>query len=233
VVVDVFHLAAAPTYRGLLAHLRPRFLLGLIATPERTDRSDLLSLCDDNLVYTRSLFDGVELGHLSPFAYYGIYDETVDYREIPWRNGRFDPNALSARLATLARARHPLKHWRDKAQSRTLAFCVSTAHVDFMAERFQREGIHRAAVYRGSALDRGEALDRLGRGSHRVFKRHGEPTQLNFQDRDGFIPPHHARQLVAMIENQGMHGPGSRAAEIQRLILEMPFRKFAQRTFLD
>ncbi len=169
VVVDEFHHAAAPTYRGLLAHFKPRFLLGLTATPERTDQSDLLSLCDDNLVYTRHLFDGVELGLLSPFAYYGIYDETVDYREIPWRNGRFDPNALSARLATLARARHALKHWRDKAQQRTLAFCVSTAHADFMAERFQREGIRCAAVYRGSALDRGEALDRLGRGDLQVL----------------------------------------------------------------
>jgi predicted RNA binding protein YcfA (HicA-like mRNA interferase family) len=42
-----------------------------------------------------------------------------------------------------------------------------------------------------------------GRGSHRVFKRPGEPTQLNFQDRDGFIPPYQARQLVAMIEKYG------------------------------
>ena len=169
VVVDEFHHAAAPTYRGLLAHFRPRFLLGLTATPERTDQSDLLSLCDDNLVYTRNLFDGVELGLLCPFTYYGIQDKTVDYREIPWRNGRFDPNALSAKLATLSRARHALTHWRDKAQRRTLAFCVSTAHADFMAERFKQEGIRSAAVYRGSVLDRGAALDQLGRGDLEVL----------------------------------------------------------------
>ncbi|MFZ0790627.1 MAG: DEAD/DEAH box helicase, partial [Chromatiaceae bacterium] len=156
-------------YRGLLRHFRPRFLLGLTATPERTDQSDLLSLCDDNLVYTRNLFDGVELGLLCPFTYYGIQDETVDYREIPWRNGRFDPNALSAKLATLSRARHALTHWRDKAQRRTLAFCASTAHADFMAERFIQEGIRSAAVYRGSILDRGAALDQLGRGDLQVL----------------------------------------------------------------
>ena len=169
VVVDEFHHAAAPTYRGLLAHFRPRFLLGLTATPERTDQSDLLSLCDDNLVYTRNLFDGVELGLLCPFTYCGIQDKTVDYREIPWRNGRFDPNALSAKLATLSRARHALTHWREKAQRRTLAFCVSTAHADFMAERFKQEGIRSAAVYRGSVLDRGAALDQLGRGDLEVL----------------------------------------------------------------
>lgn len=168
VVIDEFHHAAAPLYRRLLQHFRPRFLLGLTATPERTDQSDILSLCDDNLVYTRHLFDGIQLGLLCPFHYFGIHDETVDYREIPWRNGRFDPTSLSHRLATLGRARHVLRHWREKAQQRTLAFCVSTAHADFMAERFKREGIRAAAVYRGSALERSEALELLERGDLQV-----------------------------------------------------------------
>lgn len=39
-----------------------------------------------------------------------------------------------------------------------------------------------------------------GRGSHRVFKREGETVQLNFQNRNGFIPPYQARQLIAMID---------------------------------
>lgn len=39
-----------------------------------------------------------------------------------------------------------------------------------------------------------------GRGSHRVFKREGEAVQLNFQDRNGFIAPYQARQLIAMID---------------------------------
>jgi hypothetical protein len=42
-----------------------------------------------------------------------------------------------------------------------------------------------------------------GRGSHRVFKRKGELVQLNFQDRDGYIPPYQARQLARMIEKYG------------------------------
>ena len=42
-----------------------------------------------------------------------------------------------------------------------------------------------------------------GRGSHRVFKRKGEPVQLNFQDRDGYVPPYQARQLARMIEKYG------------------------------
>ncbi len=169
VVVDEFHHAAAPTYRRLLQHLRPRFLLGLTATPERTDQSDILSLCDDNLVYSRHLFDGIELGLLCPFRYFGIFDETVDYREIPWRNGRFDPQALEHQLATQGRARHALRYWREQGRERTLAFCVSLKHADFMADRFRREGIQAAAVYRGSTLGRSEALERLEQGRLQVI----------------------------------------------------------------
>jgi superfamily II DNA or RNA helicase len=55
IVVDEFHHAAAPTYRQLLKHFAPQFLIGLTATPDRTDQSDILSLCDDNLVYTCNL----------------------------------------------------------------------------------------------------------------------------------------------------------------------------------
>ena len=112
VVIDEFHHAAAATYRRLLEHFAPAFLLGLTATPHRTDQSDILSHCDDNLVFTRSLFEGIRANLLSPFHYYGILDESVDYREVPWRNGRFDPEQLSNKLATLARARHALVEWR-------------------------------------------------------------------------------------------------------------------------
>jgi diadenosine tetraphosphate (Ap4A) HIT family hydrolase/HKD family nuclease len=58
IVVDEFHHAAASTYRKILAHFRPRFLLGLTATPDRMDGRSLLELCDDNLVYRRDLIHG-------------------------------------------------------------------------------------------------------------------------------------------------------------------------------
>ncbi len=168
IVVDEFHHAAAVTYRRLLGYFEPRFLLGLTATPDRTDQADILSLCDDNMVFTRDLFAGIEAGLLAPFHYYGIWDDTVDYREIPWRNGRFDPEQLTNKLATLNRARHALQQWRQHAQSRTLAFCVSIRHADFMAQRFKAAGIAAAAVYEGSELSRGEALHMLSDGRLQV-----------------------------------------------------------------
>ena len=164
VVIDEFHHAAAATYRRLLGHFAPAFLLGLTATPDRTDQSDILSLCDDNLVFTRNLFEGIQSKLLAPFHYYGILDESVDYREVPWRNGRFDPELLSNKLATLARARHAIKEWRARAQKRTLAFCVSVIHAEYMAAQFEKSGITSAAVYSGSTLGRTEALEHLRDG---------------------------------------------------------------------
>lgn len=164
IVVDEFHHAAAPTYRRLLNHFAPQFLLGLTATPDRTDRSDILSLCDDNLVYEYPLFDGVRSQHLVPFHYYGIFDDDVDYTEIPWRNGKFDHRLLANKLATLGRARHALRQWRQYRQSRTLAFCVSRQHAEFMSEQFSKDGERAAAVHGESALSRGEALEQLEQG---------------------------------------------------------------------
>jgi superfamily II DNA or RNA helicase/HKD family nuclease len=169
VVIDEFHHAAAATYRRLLGHFAPAFLLGLTATPERTDQSDILSLCDDNLVHTCQLFDGIRAGLLAPFHYYGILDESVDYRDVPWRNGRFDPEQLVHKLATLARARHALKEWRERAQSRTLAFCISRRHADFMATQFRLAGVRAAAVYTDSILGRAQALEELQGGTLQVL----------------------------------------------------------------
>lgn len=169
IVVDEFHHAAAPTYHRLLNYFAPQFMLGLTATPDRTDRSDIMSLCDDNLVYEYPLFDGVRGNFLVPFHYYGIFDDTVEYAEIPWRNGKFDPNLLANKLATLGRARHALRVWRQYKQLRTLAFCVSRQHADFMADRFQQQGVKAASVHGESGMSRGEALELLAAGELEII----------------------------------------------------------------
>lgn len=164
IVVDEFHHASTSTYRNLLNHFQPKFLLGLTATPERTDQSDILSLCDNNLVFERDLTYGINAGFLAPFHYFGIDDKYVNYEEIPWRNGKFSTEELTNTLATHKRARHVLEHWQEKRQSRTLAFCISKRHADFMAETFAKAGYQSAAVYSGSATPRNDALRRLESG---------------------------------------------------------------------
>jgi superfamily II DNA or RNA helicase/diadenosine tetraphosphate (Ap4A) HIT family hydrolase/HKD family nuclease len=164
IVVDEFHHAAARTYRNLIGYFEPRFLLGLTATPERTDGADLLSLCGNNLVYRRDLADGISRGLLAPFDYFGVPDE-VDYSNIPWRSSRFDEEALTTAVATRARAENALAQYRRLARTRTIAFCVSQRHADFMAEYFRAAGLRAVAVHSGpSSAPRAHSLEQLEAG---------------------------------------------------------------------
>jgi superfamily II DNA or RNA helicase/HKD family nuclease/diadenosine tetraphosphate (Ap4A) HIT family hydrolase len=164
IVVDEFHHAAAQSYRRVIGYFEPKFLLGLTATPERTDGGDLLALCGNNLVYRCDVGDGIQRGLLSPFAYHGVPD-IVDYENIPWRGNRFDEEALTQHVATQARAENALQQHRRLAGKRTLAFCVSQRHADFMASYFGNAGLRAVAVHSGTtSAPRTHSLERLEAG---------------------------------------------------------------------
>lgn len=166
IVVDEFHHAAAQTYRRLIDHFAPKFLLGLTATPERTDGGDLLALCQENLVYRCDVAEGIRRGLLSPFRYVGVPDD-VDYSNIPWRSSRFDEERLTAAVATRERAQNALEQWHKHAGpgTRTLAFCVSQRHADFMAGFFVEHGVRAVAVHAGpTSAPRALSLERLAAG---------------------------------------------------------------------
>ncbi|MFN8611322.1 MAG: DEAD/DEAH box helicase family protein [Vulcanimicrobiota bacterium] len=163
-IVDEFHHAASAGYRKLIEYFRPRFLLGLTATPERADGGDLLGLCLQNLVYRCDLTRGIGNELLAPFHYFGMPD-LVDYSHIPWRSGRFDPEALDEALAVRARAENAYEHYRQLAQKRTMAFCASQRHADFMAEIFRSKGLRVAVVHSGNDSDgRADSVRRLSEG---------------------------------------------------------------------
>ena len=170
IIIDEFHHAAASTYVKVIDHFRPEFLLGLTATPDRTDSKDILTLCDNHEIYRRTLFDGIKKKLLSPFTYRGIAEhESVNYGEIPWRNGRFDPDELTARFATLSRAEHNFRNWREYKQDKTLAFCVSIKHSDFLAEFFSRKGVKCLSLHSHSTVQRGEAIELLRQGKIEII----------------------------------------------------------------
>ena len=164
IVVDEFHHAHAKTYRKLIDHFVARFLLGLTATPERTDGGDILSLCEGNLVYRCDLMEGIRRGHLSAFRYYGVPDG-IDYTNIPWRSGRFDPEAITAAYAVQARAANALEQLRKRGGSRTLCFCCSVKHANFMRDYLNENGVHAAAVHSEPSSDpRTSSLEQLEAG---------------------------------------------------------------------
>jgi superfamily II DNA or RNA helicase/diadenosine tetraphosphate (Ap4A) HIT family hydrolase len=168
IVIDEFHHASAQTYRRIIEHFEPKFLLGLTATPERSDGGDLLSLCAENLVYRCDLTDGIRAELLSPFRYFGVPD-TIDYENIPWRSTHFDETALTNAAATETRALNALTQWRTRGGQRTLAFCVSQRHADFMRAFFRAQNVPCAAVHSGATSDpRETSLEQLAEGRLKV-----------------------------------------------------------------
>lgn len=169
VVVDEFHHAAAPTYRRAIESFRPKFLLGLTATPDRLDGADLLALCGNNLVFECDLVEGIRQERLAPFQYWGIKD-VADYAPIPWRSGRFDPDKLAEAIETEQRAEQALAEWRERATGPTLAFCTTIAHAEFMADFFNQRGVRSVAVHSGpDSSPRQIAIEDLRNGAIQVL----------------------------------------------------------------
>ena len=167
VVIDEFHHAAAHSYRKLLAYFDPEFMLGLTATPDRTDGAPLLDLCGGHEVARVSVVEGITRGFLSPFRYFGVKDE-LDYTPIPWRSGRFDEAALTSAVSTRARAAQALREYRAHAHPVdrcTLVFCCSRIHADFMADYLSENGVPAASVHSGpTSASRAESLEKLRAG---------------------------------------------------------------------
>lgn len=96
VVIDEFH-HANEQYQRIVDYFKPKFLLGLTATPERMDGKNIYEICDYNVPYEISLKEAINKGMLVPFHYYGIFDET-DYSKLHIVRGRYDEKELNEKL---------------------------------------------------------------------------------------------------------------------------------------
>jgi superfamily II DNA or RNA helicase/diadenosine tetraphosphate (Ap4A) HIT family hydrolase/HKD family nuclease len=163
-VIDEVHHAEAPSYRRVLARLSelsraaPSFTLGLTATPERTDGVDVAMLFDDILAAQATIGDGIAEGSLVPFRYRGLKDD-VDFEQIPWRNGRFDPAVLEAALENAPRMERLWAEWQATPAGRTLVFCCSRRHAVFARDWLRKRGVAAAAVFSDAAGPGGPVSD--------------------------------------------------------------------------
>ncbi|APR75572.1 DNA/RNA helicase of DEAD/DEAH box family protein [Minicystis rosea] len=176
IIIDEFHHAAAKSYRALLDHVQPIELLGLTATPERSDGLPLLGWFDNRIAAELRLWDAIDQHRLVPFAYYGIHDG-LDLRDVPWRRGRgYDADNLSRLLtANDIWAKHVIAqivaHVDDPRTMRALGFCVSVEHARFMARVCQENGIRATAIWSDSPDEerRSALLDLAARRVNVIF----------------------------------------------------------------
>ena len=138
---------------AFVTQVSPRILLGLTATPERSDGKPILGYFnnrpDGAPAVELRLWHALEQQLLCPFEYYACDDDT-DFSSVPWAQA--GEVAALDKLVTgnHIRARLVLNEWRrlagDPARGRALVFCVSVAHARFMAAQLDRAGIKAACV---------------------------------------------------------------------------------------
>ncbi|MDR0880176.1 MAG: DEAD/DEAH box helicase [Clostridioides sp.] len=82
IIIDESHKAGADSYKKIIDYFSPKFLLGMTATPERTDGFNIYELFDYNIAYEIRLQKAMEEEMLCPFHYFGITDLIIDGSEI-------------------------------------------------------------------------------------------------------------------------------------------------------
>ncbi|MDG2130856.1 MAG: DEAD/DEAH box helicase family protein [Fuerstiella sp.] len=231
VVMDEVHHAHSPSYRRVLSQLRSNFILGLTATPERSDGYDVATIFDDNLAYHATIGDGISDESLVPFHYVGIKD-TVDFHQIPWRNGRFDIAELEKHVAQSERMQRLALAMKEHPASRTIVFCCSQRHAVFVRDWLRERNATSAAVFSGDRSDSyAESLNGLRSGQLQylcVVDMFNEGLDIPAVDRVIMLRPTESKVIFLQ-----QLGRGLRASEGKTHLLVMDFvgnhRVFAQR----
>ena len=172
VVIDECHRLAANRFDALATRVNPSILLGLTATPERTDGRSILTYFDarpdGGPAVEMRIWHALDLQLLAPFEYYACEDST-DFSEVRW-NSVGEQQAIAGLISNNdVRARTVLNEWRrlsaDPRRCKALVFCVSVEHALFMTRYFERVGLPVACVHGDTPFEERErSITRLRAG---------------------------------------------------------------------
>ena len=166
VIVDEFHHSMSDSYLKTLSYFNPKFLLGLTATPKRMDGKDILSLCDYNVVDEIGIKEALEEDLIVPFHYFGVNDYTINYDNIPYKNGKYNEKILLENLLLNTRTDYIVekinKFGFDGDELSAVAFCQNIEHAFFMKEEFSKKGYKSAVITANtSSNERSEILEKF------------------------------------------------------------------------
>lgn len=162
IVVDEVHHSGAKSYQKILNYFKPKFLLGMTATPERSDDFDIYSLFNHNIAYEIRLHDALREKLLCPFHYFGISDILIDGKEV-------DEKTSVKNLVLDERVNHIIEKSRyygysgDKLHG--LIFASKVEEAILLSEKLNEKGIKsRALSGKNSDLERELTIESLERG---------------------------------------------------------------------
>ena len=142
IIYDEAHHACAPSYRDILSYFTPKFTLGMTATPERMDDMNLFDLFDNNIALEIRLREAMESNLVVPFHYFGVTEvDGIDLENVDIEND----DELTRILSVGSRVDYIIEkmtHYGfDGEKRKTLGFCASVEHAEYMAEQFNQRRI--------------------------------------------------------------------------------------------
>ena len=146
ILMDEAHHASASSYKTIMGHFKPEFILGLTATPERMDDQDVFSLFDKNVPYELRLRDAIVNDLVVPFHYYGIRDELIEYGE---KNISKVIKSIASNTSVDFICKQIEKYKvEDKINGKlkAIAFCTNISHAELMAQEFNSFGYSSIAL---------------------------------------------------------------------------------------
>lgn len=155
IVIDEAHHSVSETYKRVIDYFKPKFLLGMTATPERTEGKDIFSVFDNNIAIEVRLNEALEKNLVVPFHYFGITDiDLVDYTGIDINNIA----KVSKLLEINERVDFVIEKMNfygfDGYKRKAIGFCASIEHAKFMADEFNKRGIKSIALTGSDSIEK-------------------------------------------------------------------------------
>lgn len=159
IIIDESHRSGADSYLRLINYFTPKFLLGMTATPERTDGNDIFSLFDHNIAYEIRLNRAMEEDMLSPFHYFGVTDLSINNELI---ENKSDFNLLAANERVDKVIEKAQLYGCDNGIVRGLVFCSRKEEAKVLSNKFNERGFKTVALSGdNSEEERNDAIERL------------------------------------------------------------------------
>ncbi|MEG2685166.1 MAG: DEAD/DEAH box helicase family protein, partial [Erysipelotrichaceae bacterium] len=142
IVVDEAHHATSPIYDKVLSYFEPEFMLGMTATPERTDGGDIFALFNNNVALEIRLQEAMADELVVPFHYFGITDiKDIDYKNIDLNDIATLANILKVNKRVDYVIEKMKFYGHDGDKTKCLGFCANIDHANYMREEFNKRGI--------------------------------------------------------------------------------------------
>ena len=148
-IIDECHHASAKSYTKILTYFRPKFTLGLTATPERADGADLLEVFQ-TVAHKLDIKDAVETGVLCPVRCIRV-KTNIDMSDVRINGFKYNLLDLEQTIMIPDRNRLIVDTYMEYAQGKsTVIFCTSVNHAETIAKLLQERGIKAEAVSGGT-----------------------------------------------------------------------------------